>query len=378
MIYIEFILNVVLATIALYEKKEFMPKRDELLTRWHSIPKGWRCIMVYGLAICPCIIGFVNGCMAKREHKADVLRITQLQESLDNANGSLAAAEEKLDIATNKIEIQERKLSDQSSIIIEQSRTIGSIAYNTRTTLEGKKRFIRCFRDLTRLTKLNPDGTVFEGLICDDGVAMYWFRRDNKQMTGFHFFPNSELNRVLAGLPTDSLLFAEDGSLNIDPQSELAIAFNESFFGQTPAAKGNAVEQERAIEYIIEDMELLLRYVYRAQSIQIQPSTTQDVVTRQKRFAGIAISFRYVVDPFSDTLVERALPFPKFLFSGAFLHSLCGISEVEFSQRVIEKWRSMGVEPKVRMRDIQTLNRIYEREDGRINSPFAKRGLEDK
>ena len=118
--------------------------------------------------------------------------------------------------------------------------------------------------------------------------------------------------------------------------------------------------------------------MYRAQSIQIQPSTTQDVVTRQKRFAGIAISFRYVVDPFSDTLVERALPFPKFLFSGAFLHSLCGISEVEFSQRVIEKWRSMGVEPKVRMRDIQTLNRIYEREDGRINSPFAKRGLEDK
>ena len=318
--------------------------------------------VVFGIWACCCL--WKTKSDAQRQHNEDVKRINELQHSLDHVSEQNAR--------------QSAMLAAQAATIDEQSRTIGSIAYNTRTTLEGKKRFVRCFRELTRLTKLNPDGTVFEGLICDDGVAIYWFRRDNRQMTGFHFFPNSELNRVLSGLPTDSLLFAADGSLNVDPQSELAIAFNESLFGKTPTAKGNPIEQERVLESIIEELELLLRYVYRAQSIRVEPSTTQDAVTRQKRFAGIAISFRYIVDPFADTLVERALPFPKFMFSEGFVQSLCGISKVEFSQRVIEKWRSMGVEPKIRMQDIHALNRICERKEDRRNSPFAKRSLEDE
>ena len=337
---------------------------------WKSNPfkkKGtWLTLIVSSLC---CFYQWDNDHKAQLQHDEDERRINGLQCTLDNASNSL-------DNANSQIARQTELLSAQTITIAEQSRTIGAIAYNTPTTLEGKRRFIRCFRDLTRLTKLNTEGTVFEGLLCDDGVAMYWFKQAPETMTGFHFFSNSELNRVLSGLPTD--ISTKDGKLNIDSQSELAIALNESLFGKTQSATDNPIEQERVLESIIEEMKILLQYVYRAQSIQIQKVTVCDAQTRQQPFGGIVIAYRYIVDPFADTPIERALPFPTFQFSDAFLCSLCGISRVEFSHRVIEKWRSMRVEPKIKMRDIQILNRIYERKFRQRNFPFVKPCTEDK
>ena len=116
-------------------------------------------------------------------------------------NKSVQRAETQLQEANSLIQSQTELLKKQEQSMFEQSRIIGSISFNTHTSFEGKLRFLNCFRNLARLAKFNVDGTHFEGLICDDGVAIYWFNASTEDMTGFHFFTNSELNRILAGLP---------------------------------------------------------------------------------------------------------------------------------------------------------------------------------
>lgn len=363
MIYIEFTMSALLAVIALYAQEEKMPKRSELSHLWNSCPKWLRLVLLFALALSPSIIGCINNRAAQIEQEANEVYKRNQQASLDEANNRLVAA-------TNKIEVQARMLVEQSATIADQSRTIGSIAYNTQTTLEGKQRFIRCFRDLTRLTKLNREGMIFEGLICGDGVAMYWFKQDTEQMEGFHFFSNSELNRVLSGIPSDTLLFSEDGTLNIDPKSELAIALNESLYGKTPTHKDNPIDQDRARDAIIDEVKVLLEYVFRAKDIKINPVCRASNATTPlcATVIGIELSFEYVVKP------AAAKPYTRFVkgvvLSNDELNSLQGVDKVAFSKRVINHWRAQKIEPKVKIRDIRCLNLKHLKTAQRQNSPF--------
>ncbi len=369
-LFLEFgIIGIILALIPLYVQYDNMPFRKVLLDKWNSTPKFLRSIILIGLAITPCIMGWVNGCDAHREHELEEAQIKTLQDSVDKSNVALEEVTAKLNVATNQVERQVRKIE-------EQQRTIGSIAYNTHTTLEGKQRFIQCFRDLTRLTKLNPEGTVFEGLICNDGVAMYWFRQDNEQMTGFHFFTDSELNRVLSGIPADTFLFSEDGTLNIAPYSELAIALNESLHGKTPAVKEDANEQERAIEAIVAEVKTLLRYVYRAEDILVRPFrySSSPKACPQDAPEGLEFSFSYVVKPSARSPYRRTVK--GVTLSNEYLRSLQGIERAKFSGRLIETWRAEKIEPKIKLLDIRKLNRNRLERSRRINSPFA--GMEDR
>ena len=362
MLYLEFFLNAILALIALYVQEENMPKRRAFIVLWNSWPRRLRVCILIVLAVSPCTFGLINGCLARKEHEADEVKKEQLQDSVDQLNAAHCKTQEKLDAAKSTIE--------------EQQRIISSIANNTRTTLEDKRRFIMSFRDLSRYTKISPDDSIFEGLICDDGVAMYWFRKDTERMTGFHFFSNAELIRILSGLPNDTITFAGEGTLHIDSQSQLAIALNDSMLKQTPSYTSNPVEQDKALESVVEEMKVVLRYVYRARSIQLLLASSAS--SSPQRSNGVSFSFKYLVDPLADEKVEGVVPFPNLTFEGEFLQGLCGIDKATLSSRVIEKGRSMGVEPKVKIRDIQSLNRIYERKACLRNSPFDNVRLEDK
>lgn len=383
MLYIEFFLNVILALIALYAQEEKMPKRSAIMALWNSFPKMVRICVLIVLAVSPCTFGLINGCQAQKAHEADEVKIEQLQASVDKSNDAHCKTLGMLDAATNTIEQQTRKLDaatntieQQARKIEERQRTIDSIACNTQATLEGKRRFIRSFRDLSRYTKISPDGNIFEGLICDDGVAMYWFRKDTEQMTGFHFFSEAELIRILSGLPNDTITLAGEGTLHIDSQSQLAIALNDSILKQTPSYTSNPIEQDKALESVVEEMKVVLRYVYRARSIQLQLASSTS--SSPQRPNGVSISFKYLVDPFAPEPVEGAVSFPNFIFKGEFLQGLCGIDKATLSSRVIEEARHMGVEPKVKIRDIQNLNRIYERRANLRNSPFDNARTEGK
>lgn len=354
-----YILTIIITLFSVYAQANAVTDKNKVRKWFKSNPfrkwGTWVTVLLCALS-CYCLRQSEHD--AQQQHDKDVARSEDLQRSLDSVSNNLTHANAKID--------------EQKSTIADQSRTIGSIAYNTQTTLEGKQRFIRCFRDLTRLTKLNREGMIFEGLICGDGVAMYWFKQDTEQMEGFHFFSNSELNRVLSGIPSDTLLFSEDGTLNIDPKSELAIALNESLYGKTPSHKDHPIDQDRARDSIIDEVKVLLEYVFRARNIKINPVYRPSKATTPLRppAIGIDLSFEYVVKP------AAANPYTRFVkgveLSNDELNSLQGIDKVAFSKRVINHWRAQKIEPKVKIRDIRSLNLKYLKTAQRQNSPFEE------
>lgn len=360
MMALEFIVSIVLAIIALYAENKKMPWRKALLSKWNACPTCVRLIVLFTLACSPAVIGLVNGCVAQREHDADELRIKHLQNSVDKSKASLEDTKEKLVAATNKIELQTKEMS-------EQRRTIGSIAYNTPTTFDGKMRFIRCFKDLSRLTDMKTEGTCFEGLICDDGVAMYWFDVEKDLLTGFHFFPNDELNRVLSGIPLDENLLDASGRLTIAADSELAIALNESLSRRTPSFSTGAPMNERADEAVVAELTTLFRYVYRALHSEFTVAYSKKT---QKADGTRYLTFQYLVNPFAEQPHLRTVP--NIELSASFMQSLYGATMIEFSQRVIAGCRRRGIEPKVNRTDLRRLNAIRVRDKIKANSPFRQ------
>lgn len=181
---------------------------------------------------------------------------------------------------------------------------------------------------------------------------------------------------MLSGIPADTLLFSEDGTWNIAPHSELAIALNESLHGKTPAVKEDVNEQERAIEAIVAEVKTLLRYVYRAEDILVRPfrHSSSPKACPQDAPEGLEFSFSYVIKPSAHSPYRRAVK--GVALSNGFLRSLQGIERAKFSGRLIEMWRAEKIEPKVRILDIRNLNRNRLERSQRINSPFA--GTEDR
>lgn len=280
-------------------------------------------------------------------------------------NKSVKRAESRLQEANSLIQSQTEQLKKQEQSMFEQSRIIGSISFNTHTSFEGKQRFLNCFRNLARLAKFNVDGTHFEGLICDDGVAIYWFNASTEEMTGFHFFTNSELNRILAGLPDDSHLVGEDGGVQVRENSVLAIAMRESLFRKTPARGISPLEREVSYSCIEDELKLLFRYVYRAQFVKFA-----DLYYKGGGLTGEKdLVFQYYVNPFAEAPHLRTVS--DIIVRAGFLDSLYDIHKTDFSQRVIAYFRSMGIEPKLRVKDIMLLNQEVEASHRKACFPFG-------
>ena len=280
-------------------------------------------------------------------------------------NKSILRTEGQLQDANALIQSQTELLKKQEQSLFEQSRAIGSISFNTHTSYEGKLRFLNCFRNLARVAKFNVDGTHFEGLICDDGVAIYWFNASTEEMTGFHFFSNSELNKILAGLPEDSNIVEENGGFQVRETSVLGIAMRESLFRKTPTCGETQIEKEVAYSCVEEELKLLFRYVYRAQCVKFSdlniegggPTGDKDLM------------FQYYVNPFAPEPHLRTASF--IVVRAGFIDSLYDVHLAEFSQRAIAYFRGIGIEPKLRIKDIRILNQEIEASQRKASFPFG-------
>lgn len=307
-----------------------------------------------------------------RQLKADLTRAREEQQA---TRGDLREAREELKSAHENIVQQNKLLVEQERSIIAQTCTIGSIAYNTRTTFGGKQRFIRCFKDLSRLTALKDEGSRFEGLVCDDGVAMYWFDPKSDLPTGFHFFPNDELNRVLSGIPIDENVVDSNGRLTIPADSELSIALNEALSRRTPSFPDSTSGpmKERADDAVIAELTTLFRYVYRAESSQFPLAYFKGThKTDGTRF----LMFQYLVDPFVENPHRRTVS--GFMLTPAFMKSLYGVTIADFSQLVIAECKRLGIEPKIRLSDVCQLNAARVLDERKYNSPFLQLHKERK
>ena len=184
-------------------------------------------------------------------------------------------------------------------------------------------------------------------------------------MTGFHFFTNSELNRILAGLPDDSHLVGKDGGVEVRENSVLAIAMSESLFRKTPARGVLPLEREVSYSCIEEELKLLFRYVYRAQFVKFA-----DLYYKGGGLTGDKdLVFQYYVNPFAPDPHLRTVS--DIIVRAGFLDSLYDIHMADFSQRVIAHFRSMGIEPKLRIKDIKLLNQEAEASHRKACFPFG-------
>ena len=317
---------------------------------------------------------------ANREEDKSTIRqltaeLSHAREEQRAARGDLREAREELKSAHENIAQQNKLLVEQERSIIAQTRTIGSIAYNTQTTFDGKQRFIRCFKDLSRLTALKDEGARFEGLVCDDGVAMYWFDPKSDLPTGFHFFPNDELNRVLSGIPVDENVVDSSGRLTIPADSELSIALNEALSRRTPSlpVSTSGPMKERTDDAIIAELTTLFRYVYRAESSQF---TLAYFKGTHKTDGTRSLMFQYLVDPFAENPHLRTVS--GFMLTPAFMKSLYGVTIADFSQLVIAECNRLGIEPKIRLSDVCQLNAIRALDERKHNSPFRQLHKEGK
>lgn len=287
----------------------------------------------------------------------------------------------KIDTQSKMICEQQLALSKQRDLLYEQEKLIGSIVFNTKTSVDGKERFLQCFRDLARIAAVDANNTGFEGLVCEDGVAIYWFDIDTETITGFYFFSNAEINRVLGGMPLGGNLFDDSGVVKVSADSELAIAFRECLFRKLPVGSNNAIEADKAVEDILKEIETLIRYVYRAESIgfiSLYPEG-HTFSAFKKPLGSYLLTFQYAVDPYADKIWYRGVGIDDdIVLSKAFIESLHGLTMAEFSERVIGMLRSRRVDPKVRIREIRILESARRKKVKRDDSPFVKKPNEVK
>jgi len=304
-------------------------------------------------------------CTWKDESDAEV-KNNELQHMLTRAETQRERLDTRIAEANDQIKSQSKLLLVQEQTMSEQSRVMGSIAFNTHTSFEGKQRFLNCFRNLARLAKFNVDGTNFEGLICEDGVAVYWFNASTENLMGFHFFPNSELNRILAGIPDDTQIVSSNGNIQTSDKSVLGIAIRESLYRKTPVQGRTQLEKDVSYSCIEEELKLLFRYVYRAEFVKFSDLRFENGdLTGDKDLV-----FQYYVNPYAAE--PRLRTVSDIIVRAEFLDSLYGIYMSEFSQIVIERFRAMGIEPKVGIKDIHVINQKAIASHQRACFPFGK------
>lgn len=352
----KYVLLLIMTMLSVYSVSEEITNRRRIIEWWENCPLKR---LGFWVALVLCLLTIY---CTWRDDRASTLENEALNKSVTRSEGQLQQA-------NSLIQSQTEQLKKQELAMIEQSRIIGSISFNTQTSFEGKLRFLNSFRNLARLAKFNVDGTHFEGLICDDGVAIYWFNASTEELTGFHFFSDSELNKILAGLPEDSNLVGDAGDFQVQENSVLGIAMKESLFRRTPNRGNTQIEKEVSYSCVEDELKLLFRYVYRAQSVKFS-----DLYLEGGRPTGEKdLEFQYYVNPYAPEPHLRTVNF--IIIPAHFFDSLYGIDLADFSQRVIAYFRRIGIEPKLRIKDIRILNQEIEASQRKMTFPF---GVQEK
>lgn len=300
------------------------------------------------------------------QHLEEQQRLMTIQAESMRAQKVLLAAQQSM------LSSQQATLATQQLMMVEQEKSIGSVLFNTETSFEGKMRFLRNFCAFAHAANLKKDNTGFEGIVCDDGVAMYWFDSETEAITGFHFFTNSEINRVLSGTPPGKRIVDDNGNVLIAADSEISIAFRDCLFRRLPMLSDDHIVEEENLSRIMDEIHTILRYVYRAQGVEFKPEYEGERGGRHRPSKGAyAILLQYVVNPFAN--IKRLNSFGPFDLevTKPFLDSLHGLTIAEFSEKVIEQFRVRKFEPKVRVKDIRILQMIRLVNEWQDVSPFS-------
>lgn len=259
-------------------------------------------------------------------------------------------------------------LRTANDILTAQQRSIGSLVYNIKTSFEGKRRFANCFDALALLDEEND----YKPLICDDGVAVFMFAKKDDQLTAFHFYANSEINEVLSGMPIGTELKIENGKFVIAKGSELALALERALERRTPRYGQDAASQRLAVKALAEQMRIFFRYVYRAENFMC--SDAYRLVARdQRQWDGWRITFNYTVSPAKKDTCRRSV---EFWMKESEIVGYCGLTMREFSEKILAYCRAHDVEPKVRIGDIDSLEKRGLRFEERQTFPYSKEKVE--
>ena len=230
--------------------------------------------------------------------------------------------------------------------------------YNIRTSFEGKRRFAKCLEDLSDLTP----NSFYEPLLCDDGVAVFRFGREDESLNGFYFFANSEVNEVLSGVPMSGGV-GHSGKIAFDKDSEVSKAMTRFMHRRTPEWEGDGVGSERALREIAEMVKTFCRYVFRSKRTQV-------LMTKPPAWH---VTISYDVDPFATEPCER---FISSLWHMPFVQSLHGVRMEEFSRMLLDRFASEGVYPKIRVKDVRGLNKRIVEDESRRVFPYARKEVE--
>lgn len=254
-------------------------------------------------------------------------------------------------------------VESNQSLLLEQERTIGSLIFNIKTSEEGKRRFVGCFEDLSRMAEYRDRALRFEGLICDDGVAVFGFNRDALQLVEFFFFTNAEVNHVLSGVRLGDRFVDEGNVVQITSTNELGIIvglMNEML----PQKSGHPIEQAKAQDRILERLETVLRYAYRAETV-----TMKWAQNTQGECCSLLVDFSYAANPLA---VQKRMLSASLEFRMSELDSLYGLTTKNFNTRIIQKCYRVGIEPKVRARDVAGMNAAHIQKEQIETFPYKR------
>ena len=377
---LKYILITVLSVVSVVSSIGPTRKRTGL---WASIVKWWKkmpfkidrfwvvLLIVAAMVVVTAIDDYSSG-QDKSELKS---KIAEQNDAIKNQLGLLNSQSESLLAQERMLVEQQGTLGDQQKMMLEQAKSVGSVLFNTDTSFEGKERFLQSFHDFARIASIEADNTGFEGLVCDDGVALYWFDVETETITGFHFFTKSEINRILSGSPVSCGLVVKNGQYALGEDSELAIAFKECLFRRLPPLSSDPVVAEQTRQQILREIRTVLRYVYRAQGVDFKPLRAPcGRGELHGRFLGdYSVWFQYVVNPNAKQKRYNSVGLFDITLSKDFLDALHGLTIAEFSEKVIERFRSSRLEPKVRVKDIRILERSRLTNEWRATSPFSSR-----
>lgn len=336
------LLGVVLAFFSNYQDSEKLSGKKTVILRW-----GLFFLLVLSIVV-QAVISWYDDQKADADLVANRKELAETRSELCLAHAELAQANSNLTI---------------------QARSIGTLVFNLGTSMEGKRRFARCFQDLSRMTSRREKAVVYEGLICDDGVAVFGFQEAPERLKEFYFFTVSEINYVLAGTPLEDRFVAKDGNANVRVGSELDLIVRMIESRKLPPWSADELERERALAKVDAQMRVVLRYVYRAVSIDTdwwRNEATNEIVSRR-------VVFSYAANPLAEELRMLSV---EVEISKADMESYLGLSVRDFNTRLIERFYASGIEPKVRLKDVRGLNQRTEERNNLCTSPYWNRGVQ--
>lgn len=261
----------------------------------------------------------------------------------------------RLGESQDMLESTRADLSKANARLVEQSRSLSSLILNVKSSEEGKRAFVSEFKKVFRALDPSNEKIMVQELLCDEGVAIYLFNRDEK-LNGFHLYTDADVNDALAGTRLDPQIFSTSVTTVLQPEMTISKAIEKMTIERTPKREGNVVEREQAFERIKSMLENICRYVYRAESF------TLNLDGDGRGF----LSFYYYPNPKAQKYWQGV----EVKLERGEMDGLYGIQMDEFVKRALRMFSSRGIEPKVSRSEIFSVNSsaLFERRKSR--SPF--------